>query len=66
MAQWQREMQDKKTSRLSGSFQVSDMVDSRQASGRLTPVFRSLVSGSAKEEAYIERMIQKDREMGLY
>ena len=40
---------------------VESQTDARQSSGRLTPVFPSLLQGSAKEEEYIARMIARDR-----
>lgn len=43
---------------------VHRLVDARQSSGRLVPVFPSLMSDGmkrAKEEAYIARMIERDR-----
>lgn len=39
------------------------LVDSRSVSGRLKPVFRGLLTGSAKEEAYVARMVRRDREL---
>lgn len=43
---------------------IARLVDARQPSGRLVPVFSALMSDSTKrasEEAYIARMIERDR-----
>lgn len=39
------------------------MTDATQASGRLKPVFPALLTGSVREENYITRMVQRDREL---
>lgn len=52
--------------RLAGESQR--LVDARQRGGSLVPVFPSLMgdrSKAAREEAYIARMIARDRESGL-
>lgn len=38
-----------------------DILDKRYPSGRLVPVFPSLLQGSQREEEYIARMIARDR-----
>lgn len=45
----------------SSRIEVARMIDAKQPSGLLKPVFPTLVQGTAKEEAYIERMIARDR-----
>lgn len=47
------------------SFEGQRLVDARQSSGRLAPVFPSLVQGTKREEDYIARMIERDRKAGL-
>ncbi len=44
---------------------VVQATDSQQRSGRLTAVFPTILQCTAKEEAYIERMILKDREQNI-
>ena len=45
-----------------GRFKIVQAVDARYPSGQLKPVFPALLTGSAEEENYIERMIRRDRE----
>lgn len=52
---------DSKRVEFCSGFEAARLVDARQPSGRLEPVFPSLLQGTAKEEAYIERMIARDR-----
>lgn len=47
------------------SFEGRRLVDARQPSGRLAPVFPALVQGTKREEDYIARMIERDRKAGL-
>ena len=57
-------MSDSKRVQLSTSgFEASKLVDARQRSGRLAPVFPALLTGSKKEEEYVARMIRRDREL---
>lgn len=46
-------------------FEAARLVDARQPSGRLEPVFPSLLQGTAKEEAYIIKMIERDKKANL-
>lgn len=39
-----------------------DITDKVQSSGRLVPVFPSIIQDSRKHEEYIARMIARDRE----
>lgn len=39
------------------------MTDATQPSGRLKPVFPALLTGNAREEEYITRMVHRDREL---
>jgi hypothetical protein len=43
---------------------VTKLTDARQPGGRLKAVFPSLMTGSQKEEDYVARMVQRDRELG--
>ena len=45
------------------SLDAAKLVDARQTSGRLTPVFPALMSGSDREEEYVARMVRRDREL---
>lgn len=40
------------------------LTDKRQLSGRLAPVFPSLLQATKKEEEYVARMVARDRELG--
>lgn len=46
-----------------GRHGLEKATNERYLSGRLKPIFPSLVQGTAKEEEYIARMIRRDREL---
>lgn len=48
---------------LSTNLERMAKADKVQSSGRLPAVFPALLQGTAKEEEYIARMIQRDREI---
>lgn len=42
-----------------------DITDKQQSGGRLVPVFKSIIQNDPKHEAYITRMIARDRELNI-
>lgn len=54
---------DSKRVEFCSGFEANRLVDARQPSGRLAPVFPSLLTGGAREEEYVARMVRRDREL---
>lgn len=52
--------------KLVGSHKARELTSARQKGGRLAPVFKSILTGSTKEEAYVARMVRKDCEENLW
>jgi len=48
-----------------GRFKIVQAVDARYPSGQFQPVFPALLTGSAEEEAYVARMVSKDKKANL-
>jgi len=46
------------------SYRALDILDKRQRGGRWYPVFST--SSNEKQEAYIEKWVERDRELGYY
>lgn len=44
---------------------VPDITTKRQRSGRLVPVFKSMLQSDDRHEKYIERMIARDKELNF-
>lgn len=42
-----------------------DITEKRQRSGRLVPIFKSILQSNRKHEEYIERMIARDKQLNL-